>query len=161
MTSRPEIRKTVWGFGVRPDTLDPTLLNISIPFNGAGPWHVLVYTLSSNTWNSLENYRLPRVTIRIKRSWGEAVVVDIPNELRDELPNPFYIFHLGNSLVILENLILYENRYNCAWLLEVDGASVTSWRLLFIIPSPNVTKLIGFTRDDQPIVEVDIGRHMC
>ncbi|GJU23505.1 transposase, MuDR, MULE transposase domain protein [Tanacetum coccineum] len=43
---------------------------------------------------------------------------------------------------------------------EVDGASVTSWRLLFIIPSPNVTKLIGFTRDDQPIVEVDTGRHM-
>ncbi|GJV08502.1 hypothetical protein Tco_1346158 [Tanacetum coccineum] len=43
---------------------------------------------------------------------------------------------------------------------EVDGASVTSWRLLFIIPSPNVTKLIGFTRDDQPIVEVDTGQHM-
>ncbi|GJX65916.1 hypothetical protein Tco_0300259 [Tanacetum coccineum] len=197
MTSRPEFRKIVWGFGVRPDTLDPTLLNISIPFNGAGPWHVLVYTLSSNTWNSLENYHLPRVSIRIKRSWGQAVVgsfifwggselffsddgsfnniymlvsfdlinhqfhaVDIPSELREELPNPFYISHLGNSLVISGNLILYENRYNCAWLLEVDGASVTSWRLLFIIPSPNVTKLIGFTRDDQPIVEVDTGRHM-
>ncbi|GJZ93455.1 hypothetical protein Tco_0665520 [Tanacetum coccineum] len=32
--------------------------------------------------------------------------------------------------------------------------------LLFIIPSPNVTKLIGFTRDDQPIVDVDTSRHM-
>ncbi|GKA31824.1 hypothetical protein Tco_0718191 [Tanacetum coccineum] len=43
---------------------------------------------------------------------------------------------------------------------EVDGDSITSWRLLFIIPSPNVTKLVGFTQDDDPIVEVDTGRQM-
>nr|GEU63476.1 transposase, MuDR, MULE transposase domain protein [Tanacetum cinerariifolium] len=43
---------------------------------------------------------------------------------------------------------------------EVDGASWTSWRLLFIIPSPNVTKLIGFTWDDRPIIEFDTGQHM-
>ncbi|GJS97887.1 transposase, MuDR, MULE transposase domain protein [Tanacetum coccineum] len=41
---------------------------------------------------------------------------------------------------------------------EVDGAFVTSWRMLFIIPSTNVVKLIGFTKDDDPIVEVDRGR---
>nr|GEW84515.1 F-box domain-containing protein [Tanacetum cinerariifolium] len=101
----------------------------------------------------------PKYTNRIL-SQGEEPRVDIPNELRDELPNPFYMSHLGNSLVILGNLILYENRYICAWLLEVDGASVTSWRFLFITPSPNVTKLIRFTQDDDPIVEVDTGRQM-
>nr|GEU48705.1 hypothetical protein [Tanacetum cinerariifolium] len=68
--------------------------------------------------------------------------VDIPNELKGELPNPFHISNLGNSLVIFGNLILYEIQYICAWLLQVDGASVTSWRLLFIILSPNVAKLI-------------------
>ncbi|GJT83237.1 pol polyprotein [Tanacetum coccineum] len=125
----------------------------------AGPWHVLVYTLSSDNWNSLANYRLPRAPIRIKRSMG-ASSLDIPNELRGELPNPFYISQLGNSLVISGNLILYENRYICAWLLEVNGAFVTSWRLLFIIPSPNVAKLIRFTKDDEPIVEVDSGQQM-
>ncbi|GJT68798.1 transposase, MuDR, MULE transposase domain protein [Tanacetum coccineum] len=41
---------------------------------------------------------------------------------------------------------------------EVDGAFVTSWRMLFVIPSTNVVKLIGFTNDDGPIVEVDRGR---
>nr|GEV97423.1 transposase, MuDR, MULE transposase domain protein [Tanacetum cinerariifolium] len=41
---------------------------------------------------------------------------------------------------------------------EVDGAFVTSWRMLFVIPTTNVVKLIGFTKDDDPIVEVDRGR---
>nr|GEV40921.1 hypothetical protein [Tanacetum cinerariifolium] len=43
---------------------------------------------------------------------------------------------------------------------KMDGAFVTSWRLLFIIPSLNVTKLIRFTHDDDLIVEVDTGRQM-
>nr|GEZ81562.1 F-box domain-containing protein [Tanacetum cinerariifolium] len=41
---------------------------------------------------------------------------------------------------------------------DVDGAFVTYWRMLFVIPSTNVVKLIGFTKDDDPIVEVDRGR---
>nr|GEV04126.1 transposase, MuDR, MULE transposase domain protein [Tanacetum cinerariifolium] len=41
---------------------------------------------------------------------------------------------------------------------EVDGAFVTSWRMLFVIPSTNVVKLIEFTKDYDPIVEVDRGR---
>nr|GEX01796.1 transposase, MuDR, MULE transposase domain protein [Tanacetum cinerariifolium] len=85
-------------------------------------------------------------------------VLDIPSVLRYQLPDPFYISHLGNSLVISGNLIIFENRYIYVWLLEVDGAFVTSWRMLFVIPSTNVVKLIGFTNDDDPIVEVDRGR---
>ncbi|GJZ50553.1 transposase, MuDR, MULE transposase domain protein [Tanacetum coccineum] len=41
---------------------------------------------------------------------------------------------------------------------KVDGYNVTSWRMLFVIPSTNVVKLIGFTKDDDPIVKVDRGR---
>ncbi|GJU12749.1 hypothetical protein Tco_1135145 [Tanacetum coccineum] len=41
---------------------------------------------------------------------------------------------------------------------QVDGAFATSWRMLFVIPSTNVVKIIGFTKDDDPIVEVDRGR---
>ncbi|GJZ92271.1 transposase, MuDR, MULE transposase domain protein [Tanacetum coccineum] len=79
-----------------------------------GPWHVFIYNLSSNSWNSLENYHLPRVSIRIKRSCGQTA----------------------------KWMVLF----------------VTSWRMLFVIPSTNVVKLIGFTKDDDPIVEVDRGR---
>ncbi|GJR69871.1 hypothetical protein Tco_0015936 [Tanacetum coccineum] len=67
---------------------------------------------------------------------------------------------LGNSLVISGNLIHYENRYICAWLLEVEAAVVTSWRVLFVIPSQNIAKLLGFTMDDDLIVEVDSGQEM-
>ncbi|GJU12258.1 hypothetical protein Tco_1134654 [Tanacetum coccineum] len=42
----------------------------------------------------------------------------------------------------------------------VRSGTVTSWRVLFIIPSQNIAKLIGFTRDEDPIVEVDSGQEM-
>nr|GEW92474.1 Gag-Pol polyprotein [Tanacetum cinerariifolium] len=84
----------------------------------------------------------------------------IPTHLRNSLPIPFYISKLGNSLVILGNLIHYENQYICAWLLEVEAAVVTSWRVIFVIPSQNIAKLLGFTIEDDPIVEVDSGQEM-
>ncbi|GJU04315.1 hypothetical protein Tco_1114653 [Tanacetum coccineum] len=148
----PALEKIVWGFGVHPDTLDPTILNISSWLYGDGPLHVLMYTLNSDTWTVLGNDRLPRLDITIKRSCGVAV--------RNSLPIPFYISNLGNSLVISGNLIHDENRYICAWLLEVGAAVVTSWRVLFVIPSQNIAKLLGFTMEDDPIVEVFSGQEM-
>ncbi|GJY56161.1 hypothetical protein Tco_0455276 [Tanacetum coccineum] len=168
-------------------------------FYGDGLWHVLLYCLNSDTWRVLGNARLPRIRIRIKRSWGVAVVgscifwgcsrtiyndggssynlymlvsfdlikhrfhvLDIPTQLRNDLPVPFYISKLENSLVISRNHIGNdENRYLCAWLLEVEGAVVTSWRVLFVMPSQNIAKLIGFTMDDDPIVEVDMGHEIA
>ncbi|GJQ91680.1 hypothetical protein Tco_0002819 [Tanacetum coccineum] len=160
MANRPRINKIVWGFGVRPDTLDPTIVNISMSFYGDELWHVLLYNLNSDTWRVLTNAHLPRISIRIKRSWGVAVA-DIPTQLRNDLPVPFYISKLGNSLVILGNHIDNdENRYICAWLLEVQAAVVSSWRVLFVMPSQNITKLIGFTMDDNPIVVVDMGHEI-
>nr|GEW43907.1 hypothetical protein [Tanacetum cinerariifolium] len=130
----PSIQSFQNGFGVRPDTLDPTIINISMPFYGHGPWHVLLYTLNSDTWRVLGNDRLPRIGIRIKRSWGIAVVGN----------------HIDND----------ENRYICAWLLEVEAAFVTSWKVIFVMPSQNIVKLIGFTMDDDPIVVVDMGHEI-
>ena len=66
--NQPDSPKMVIGFGVRPDTLDPTLIKINYPYYGEGPWYVSVYTLSSRQWNNLENDHLPRETIRIKLS---------------------------------------------------------------------------------------------
>nr|GEW60338.1 hypothetical protein [Tanacetum cinerariifolium] len=83
---------------------------------------------------------------------------DIPTQLRNDLPVPSYISKLGNTLVISRNHIDNdENRYICAWLLEVEAAVVTSWRVLFVMPSQNIAKLTGFTMDDDPIVVVDMG----
>ncbi|GKA13826.1 phospholipase-like protein [Tanacetum coccineum] len=43
----------------------------------------------------------------------------------------------------------------CGWVLTVDGASVTSFNMLFSLPTNHSVKLIGFTNTDAPIVEVD------
>ncbi|GJW57889.1 reverse transcriptase domain-containing protein [Tanacetum coccineum] len=103
MANRFQINKIVWGFGVRPDTLDPTIVNISMPFYGDGPWHVLLYTLNSDTWRVLGNARLPRIGIRIKRSWGVAV-----------------------------ETIDTDETGTLRMLLEVEAAVVTSWRVVMI-----------------------------
>lgn len=73
MDQPPDSPKLVFGFGVRPDTLDPTILKINYPYYGEGPWYVSVFTLSSGRWNVLDNFCLPRQTIRLKRS-GQACV---------------------------------------------------------------------------------------
>nr|GEZ67420.1 F-box domain-containing protein [Tanacetum cinerariifolium] len=63
----------LFGFGVHPVTLDPTILKINYSYYGQGPWYVSVFTLSSRYWYKLESYCLSPESIRIKRS-GQAVV---------------------------------------------------------------------------------------
>nr|GEW49299.1 retrovirus-related Pol polyprotein from transposon TNT 1-94 [Tanacetum cinerariifolium] len=43
---------------------------------------------------------------------------------------------------------------------QVKAAVVTSWRVIFVIPFQNIAKLLGFTMDDDPIVEVNSGQEM-
>lgn len=67
-SSESESDKVAVGFGVNPHTYDPTVLRISYPVHGHGPWNVTVFRLSVQCWEKLENERLPRQSIRLKRS---------------------------------------------------------------------------------------------
>ncbi|GJU33215.1 phospholipase-like protein [Tanacetum coccineum] len=59
------------------------------------------------------------------------------------------------------NVTMRENRLLCAWLLEVDGHSVTAFRMIVCVPTPHSAKLLGFSSDEEPIIEVDdIGYQM-
>ncbi|GJY47623.1 hypothetical protein Tco_0436686 [Tanacetum coccineum] len=71
--SQPDSCKILLGFGVRPDNLDPTVVRISYPSSVEGNWSVYVFTLSSLRWDQLDINRLPRESIRFKRS-TQAVV---------------------------------------------------------------------------------------
>ncbi|GJU98963.1 F-box domain containing protein [Tanacetum coccineum] len=72
-TTEPDGSKILLGFGVRPDNLDPTVLKFSYPSSGEGNWSVDVFTLSALRWFQLDMNRLPRESIRFKRS-TQAVV---------------------------------------------------------------------------------------
>ncbi|GKE26988.1 hypothetical protein Tco_1442372 [Tanacetum coccineum] len=72
-TSKPDGSKILLGFGVRPDNLDPTILKFSFPSSGEGNWSVLVFTLSALRRYQLDMNRLPRESIRFKRS-TQAVI---------------------------------------------------------------------------------------
>ncbi|GJY20734.1 F-box domain containing protein [Tanacetum coccineum] len=86
---------------------------------------------------------------------GTSKVVDIPLVLRDVLPSPFYISKLRSSLVLSGTFSVGDIVLLCGCVLTVDGASVTSFNMLFSLPTNHSVKLIGFTNTDEPIVEVD------
>ncbi|GJT51441.1 phospholipase-like protein, partial [Tanacetum coccineum] len=75
--SQPKSDKILLGFGVRPDTLDPTIIKVSYPHGGHGSWYVSVFTLSSMDWKKLDNDCFPRESIRFKRSSQVVVGTDI------------------------------------------------------------------------------------
>ncbi|GJX66038.1 phospholipase-like protein [Tanacetum coccineum] len=68
---------------------------------------------------------------------------------------PFCITQLGNNLVLSANYHVGDSRLLCAWVLEVDGHSVTSYRMIVSVPTPYSSRLLGFNMDEELIIEVD------
>ncbi|GJU74870.1 F-box domain containing protein [Tanacetum coccineum] len=54
-----------------------------------------------------------------------------------------------------------HSRLLCAWVLEVNGHAVTSYRMIVSVPTPYSSRLLGFNMDEESIIEVDdIGYQM-
>ncbi|GKB30601.1 F-box domain containing protein [Tanacetum coccineum] len=62
------LEKMVFGFGVHPVSLDPTIVKIAYPKTDHGRWSVVVFKLSTKHWNIVPDTHVPRYTIRLKRS---------------------------------------------------------------------------------------------
>lgn len=188
-----ECSKIAFGFGVRPDTLDPTIVKVSYPVFKTGFWYVSVFSLNTKTWSRVQDFELPRPLIRLKRKsqavvgrfiyWGgterldsakggpykdytlisfdmitrQFHVIEIPSLLKVVMPVSFSVHELGNSLVLSGMIMNSEVPLFSAWLLEVDGASVTRFSNLFCIPTPMAIRLVGFTSRQAPIVEGNVG----
>ncbi|GJW65963.1 F-box domain containing protein [Tanacetum coccineum] len=63
-----DLEKIVFGFGVHPVSLDPTIVKIAYPETDHGRWSVVVFKLSTKHWNIVPNAQVPHHTIRLKRS---------------------------------------------------------------------------------------------
>ncbi|GJZ57128.1 hypothetical protein Tco_0612622 [Tanacetum coccineum] len=55
----------------------------------------------------------------------------------------------------VEEVIVGDSRLLCAWVLEVNGHSVTSYRMIVNVPTPYSSRLLSFNMDEEPIIEVD------
>ena len=86
-------------------------------------------------------------------------VIEIPYLLKVVIPVPFYVCALGNSVVISGMTMASEIPLFSAWLLDLDGSSITRFSNLFCIPTPVVNRLVGFTSNQELIVEANVG-HM-
>ncbi|GKA22053.1 hypothetical protein Tco_0708015 [Tanacetum coccineum] len=76
--------------------------------------------------------------------------------------NVFSLTHVasseGDSLIISGSFDFEDCRIIYAWVLKVEGGFVSSCRLLFTILHPvgHYLKLLGFSKDKEPIVEATI-----
>nr|GEU55586.1 phospholipase-like protein [Tanacetum cinerariifolium] len=113
------------------------------------------FPICTSSWYPVEKHRLPIETIRIRKHSGQAVLGRSIYWLRDVLPSPFHISQLKSSVVLSGTFSVGHIVLLCGWNLAVDAASVTSFSMLFSIPTTHSVKLIGFTNNDAPIVEVD------
>ncbi|GJS57033.1 hypothetical protein Tco_0651817 [Tanacetum coccineum] len=71
----------------------------------------------------------------------------MPEQMRvGEFLPPYYIFQLGDSIIIFGSFSFDDFRILYAWDLQVDDGEVSSYRQLFTIPYPaeHELKLLGF-----------------
>ncbi|GKD65552.1 hypothetical protein Tco_1446198 [Tanacetum coccineum] len=110
------------------------------------------YQLVNNLFGEITHYMVQK----LDRAEEETRVMDMPEQIRvGEFSPPYYISQLGDSLIISRNFGFGNCRIIYAWALEVEGGFVSSYRLLFTIPYPTnrELKLLGFSKDKEPIVE--------
>ncbi|PWA89645.1 F-box domain-containing protein [Artemisia annua] len=164
-THQIESSKICFGFGVRPDILDPTIVKVSYPVFQTGFWYVSVFSLNTLTWSRLQDFQLSRTSLRLKRK-SQAVVgrfIYWAGTEKDTFSfesgnaNSFSVCELGNSIVISGMIMTSEVPLFVGWLLDVDGSSITRFSNLFCIPTPLVNKLLGYTSNQAPIVEANVG----
>ncbi|GJX17418.1 phospholipase-like protein [Tanacetum coccineum] len=87
-------------------------------------------------------------------------VHDIDAVFRDGLTVPMCLSSLRNSLILFGSMDETDFYLFCGWSVLVDVTSVTSFTLLFAIPTPNYVKLLGVTMDEISLLIVEVpGPH--
>ncbi|GJW32881.1 retrovirus-related pol polyprotein from transposon TNT 1-94 [Tanacetum coccineum] len=95
--------------------------------------------------------RLPSICVIIGRGMVE---IHATPQFECGGPIPNFSAPAGRPLV-------RHSRLLCAWVLEVNGHVVTSYRMIVSVPTPYSSRLLGFNMDEEPIIEVDdIGYQM-
>ncbi|GKD49328.1 F-box domain containing protein [Tanacetum coccineum] len=148
-TFQPDLPKMIFGFGIRPVTLKPTILKINYPLYSDGPWFYNDDGISNKIYT----------IVLFDLVTHQFHVQDMPEHVRvREFSPPYYISQLGDSLIISGSFDFGNFHIIYAWALEVEGGFVSSCSLLFTIPHPagHYLKLLGFSKDNQPIVEATI-----
>ncbi|GJU66461.1 hypothetical protein Tco_1252720 [Tanacetum coccineum] len=75
---------------------------------------------------------------------------------------PYYISQLGDCIIISGSFKFVDFSIIYAWELQVDDGEVSWYRQLFTLSYPieHDLKLIGFTKDKQPIVEASFVQQL-
>nr|GEX53729.1 hypothetical protein [Tanacetum cinerariifolium] len=133
----------IYGFGVCPDTSDPTVVKIIQTRNK--PWHVEVFSLSSGVWNVIPSSNLLRQSIQL--TYSHHVVID---SLTYEQCVRLSLSKLRESLVVYgSSAKIAEEFFGDIWVMQHDS----SFKKLFSIHAW-VDKILGFRESGEPVVEI-------
>nr|GEW11472.1 phospholipase-like protein [Tanacetum cinerariifolium] len=130
-------------FSVPPDTLDLTIVKISYPVSGQGNWSVS----NSGVFNK------KTLLVSFDMNTHQFEVIDIPNIIIRPLGFSLTISSIRNSLLLSGNVFPPDNFNFVVQLLSIKDGSITSFTVMYTIPSPYFMKLLGFNNQDEPIVE--------
>nr|XP_043632945.1 putative F-box protein At1g47790 [Erigeron canadensis] len=170
------------GFGVRPDNFDPMIVMVG---NVAHPKPVMLFTLSSRVWRVPCGNLPPKYIYFPKVSpvatdnrciywkafkWHINLVVsfdmvsenfmeiNLPHSVAHGTYHDFSVSKIKESLALLEYSDDAEKRVCGVWMMVEDCVS-KSFTKLFTVNTPSFeTKVLGFSKNDQPIMEKVIAK---
>ncbi|GJT13556.1 putative F-box domain-containing protein [Tanacetum coccineum] len=170
----PETLRTIVGFGVNRETLDPMLVKITNNF-WINPKQVEIYTLSSGAWRRARgnmprestNITLPSINIDKFIYWlayrhrsSLIVAFDMMSEDFSEVGLPYNltsrfgdldICKLRGSLVVLQR----QDKSNFrAWMMK--NGDPKTFTHIFTINTPNATiaRVLGFRKSGEHVLEI-------
>nr|XP_043632955.1 F-box protein At5g18160-like [Erigeron canadensis] len=177
---------SVLGFGVRPDSFDPMIVMINCCQQ---PYSAMVFTLSSRVWRVPRGSLSPKSIYSTisspvatddrciywkayERNINLVVAFDMVSEDFTEINLPHSVAHrssdedfsiskIKESLALLEYSVDADKQVCGVWMMVEDGVS-KSFTKLFTINTPDTslrTKVIGFRKNDQPIMETPIDEY--
>ncbi|GJV72633.1 hypothetical protein Tco_1492628 [Tanacetum coccineum] len=139
------------------------LIRVTVPLffvlglNDMNLFHLwILFSRFSSTPSSELFFSSAYSSFDLKANEDSGFVINLPEQmLVGEFLPPYYISQLEDSIIISGSFNFGDVCFIDAWELEVDDGEVSSYRQLFTIPYPvdHKLKIIGFTKDKQPIVE--------
>ncbi|GJR11228.1 probable galacturonosyltransferase 7 isoform X2 [Tanacetum coccineum] len=139
----------LFGFGVRPDTSDPTVVKIIQEYDK--PWHVEVFTLSSGVWNVIPSSNLLPPSVVLNASTHVVIdrfiywdAYDTTFAYDTYMVVSFDLITKEFKLVHLPDSLTYKQR--------VPVSHDSSFKKLFSIGAP-FKEILGFKESGEPIIE--------
>nr|GEW16499.1 hypothetical protein [Tanacetum cinerariifolium] len=140
-------------FGAPPDTLDPTIVRISHPISGQVVGGLIYWLGHERSVSNSGVFNNKTLLVSFEMNTHQFEVIDILDIIIRPLGFSLTISNFRNSLLLSGNVFPPDNFIFVGQLLSINDGSITSFNVMYTIPSLYFMKLLGFNNQDEPVVE--------